>query len=106
MGLVLAPFFNIGLNLAILRSSGKLNNFIDKFIIFLNGRANTSAPFLRNFAETSFIPAALPESRRSKIFLITSSNTFENSKSLGTLHEVLVSKFVGCPWHFFLEASG
>ena len=45
-----APFLNIGFNLAILHSSGKVDNFIDKFIIFLKGRTNTLASFLRNFA--------------------------------------------------------
>ena len=46
---------NIGFNLAILHSSGKVNNFIDKFIIFFKGRANTSAPSLRNFANNFLI---------------------------------------------------
>ena len=89
MGSVLAPFLNIGFNLAILHSSGKVDNFIDKFIIFLKGRANTSALSLRNFAGIWSIPVASLVSRLSKSFLITSSDTFENSKSLNTLHEVL-----------------
>ena len=42
-------FLNISFNLAILHTSGKVDNFIDKFI-FLNGRANTSASSLRNVA--------------------------------------------------------
>ena len=81
---------NIGFNLAILHSSGQIDNFIDKFIIFLKGGANTSAPSLRNFAGIRSIAAALLVSRLSKIFLITSSDPFENSTSLDTLHEVLV----------------
>ena len=89
MGSVLAPFLNIGFNLAILHSSGKVDNFIDKFILFLKGKANTSAQSLRNFAGIWSIPAALLASWLSKIFL-TSSDTFENSKSLDTLHKVLV----------------
>ena len=89
MGSDLAPFLNIGFNLGILHSSEKVYNFIDKFIIFLNGRTNTSAPSLRTFDGIWSIPAALLVSRLSKIFLITFSDKFENSKSLDTLHEVL-----------------
>ena len=58
-------------------------NFDDKFIVFLNRRANTSASSLRNF------PATFLVSGLSKIFLITFSDTFDNSKSLDTLHEAL-----------------
>ena len=89
MGSFLAPFLKTGFNLAILHSSGKVDNFIDKLIIFLKGRANASAPSLRNFAGIWFIPAALMVSRLSKNFLITSSDSFDNSKSLDTLHEAL-----------------
>ena len=88
MGSALAPFLNIGFNLAILHSSGNIDNFIDKFII-PKGRANTSALSLRNFAGIWSIPVALPVSRLSKVFLTSCSDTFEYSKSLGTLHEVL-----------------
>ena len=86
MGSVLVPFLNIGFDLAILHSSGKVDNFIH--IVFLKGTANTSALSLRSSAGIWSIPAALLVSRLSKIFL-TSSDTFENSKSLDTLHEVL-----------------
>ena len=41
LGSVLAPFLNIDFNLAILHSSGKVDNFIGKSIIFLKGKANT-----------------------------------------------------------------
>ena len=41
----------MGFNLAILQSSEKVDSFIDKFIIFFKGRANTSALSFRNFAE-------------------------------------------------------
>ena len=47
---VLARFLNVGSNLATLHTSGKVDSFIDKFIIFLKERPNTSAPSLRNFA--------------------------------------------------------
>ena len=77
MGSALAPFLNIGFNLAILRFSGKVDNFIDKFLIFLKGRVNTSAPSLRNFDEISSIPPTLIVLRLSKIFLINSSDTFQ-----------------------------
>ena len=40
----------MGFNLAILESS-EVVSFIDKFIIFFTGRANTSALSFRNFAE-------------------------------------------------------
>ena len=89
MGSVCAPFFNIGFNLAILHSSEKFGNFIDKFIILPKGRANTSAPSLRKFAGIWSIPAALLVLRLSKILLTSYSDTFGNSKSLDTLHEVL-----------------
>ena len=89
MGSVHAPFLNIGFNLATLHSSGKVDNFIDKFIIFLKQRVNTSALSYRNVAGIESIPVALLVSRLGKIFLISSSDTFENSKSLGTLHEAL-----------------
>ena len=88
MGSVLAPFLNIGFNLAILHFSGKVDNFIDKFI-FLKGRASTSAPSLRNFAGIWSIPSALLVSRLCKIFLTSSLDTFEISKSLDMLPEVL-----------------
>ena len=88
MGSVLAPFFDIAFNLAILHSSGKVDIFIDKFIVFLKGRANT-VPSLRNLARIWSIPVALLVSALSKTFLITSSDMFDNSKSLDTLHEVL-----------------
>ena len=81
---------NIGFNLVILHSSAKIDNFIDKFNIFSKGRTNTSAPSLRNFVGIGSIPAALLVSRLSKIFLTSSSDTFGKSKSLDTLHEVLV----------------
>ena len=89
MGSVLTPFLNIGFNLAILHSSGKADGFIDKFIIFPKGRANTSAPPLRYFTGIWSIAAALLVCRLNKIFLTPSSDTFENSKLLDTLHEVL-----------------
>ena len=41
--------FEYKFNLAILHSSGKADSFIDKFIMFLKGRVNTSTPSLRNF---------------------------------------------------------
>ena len=41
LGSVLAAFLNIDFNLAILHSSGKVDNFIGKSIIFLKGKANT-----------------------------------------------------------------
>ena len=82
-------FLNAGFNLVILHSFGKVDNFIHKIIIFLNGRANTSALSLRNFAGIWSIPAALLVSRLGKIFLTSSSDTFKNSKSLDTLHKVL-----------------
>ena len=88
MGSVLGPLLNISFNLAILHSSGKVGSFNDKFIISHKGRANTSAPSLRNFACIWSIPPALLKSRLSKIFLTSFSDTFENSKSLDTLHEV------------------
>ena len=78
-------FLNIGLNLAILLFSEKADSFIVKFIIFLQGRANISAIWS--------IPAALLVSRLNKTFLITSPDTFDNSKSLVTLHEVLAYYF-------------
>ena len=78
MGSVLAPILNIGFNLAISHYSGKVDNFIDKFIIFVKGRANILASSLRSFAGIWSIPVALLVSRLSKIFLITSSDTFEN----------------------------
>ena len=46
-------FFNISFNLTIVHSSERVVSFIDKCIIFLKGRANTSARPLRNFAEIS-----------------------------------------------------
>ena len=45
-----------------------------------------SALSLRNFTGILSIPAALLVSWLKKIFLITSSDTFDNSKSLDTLH--------------------
>ena len=77
---------------------------MDKFIIFLKGKANTSAPSLRNFAGIWSIPRALMVSWLNKIFLISSSDKLENSKSLDTLQlslgvvafGCLSSKFVGC----------
>ena len=88
MGSVLAPLLNIGFNSTILHSSGKVDNFTDKFIIFLIRRANTTAPSLRNVAGIWSVLAALLVSRLGKIFSITSSDTFQFSKSLDTLHEV------------------
>ena len=82
-------FLNAGFNLVILHSSGKVDNFIHKIIIFLNGRANTSALSLRNFAGIWSIPVALLVSRLSKIFLTSSSDTFENYKLLDMFHEIL-----------------
>ena len=38
LGISPYTFLNIGFNLAISHSSGKVDNFIDKFIIFLKGR--------------------------------------------------------------------
>ena len=58
-----APFLNIGFNLAILRSSGKVGGFIDKFNIFSKGRANNSASSLRNVAGIWSSRAALLVSR-------------------------------------------
>ena len=52
LGSVLEPFFNMGFNLAILHSSGKIDRFIYTFIILLKRRAYTSALSFRNFAET------------------------------------------------------
>ena len=83
MGSVLAPFFNIGFNLATLQSSGKVDSFIDKFITFLKGKANTSALSIRHFARIWSIPVALLIWRLSKIFLTTSSDTFEKSLVIG-----------------------
>ena len=83
MRAVLARLLNIDFNLAILHSSGEFDNLISKFMIFLEGKANTTAPSL------STVPAALLASRLSKVFLINYSDTFENSKSVDTLHEVL-----------------
>ena len=76
-------------NLVVLYSSGKVDNFIDKFIILRKGRANTSAPSFRNFAVIWSIPEALLVSRLWKIYLGTFSDMFDNSKSLDTLQEVL-----------------
>ena len=64
----LAPFLNIGFNLAILHSSGKVDSFIDEFIMFLKGRANTSAPSLKHFAEIWFIPVALLTAQKNEVF--------------------------------------
>ena len=81
MGSVLATFLNIDFNLAILHSSGNVDNFIEKFVVFLKGRVNSSDLSIRSFAGIWSIPVALLVSRLSKIFLITSSDTFDNSKS-------------------------
>ena len=82
--------FIIGFNLTILHSSGKVDCFINKFIIFFKGRANILAPSFRNVAGIWSISAALLVSRLSKIFLITSSDNFDSTKLLDLLHEVLV----------------
>ena len=84
---------NIGFNLAILHSSGKVDSFIDRFIILVKGRTKTSAPSLRNL---SSIPATLLVSRLSKIFSITSSDTFDNSESLDTFQKSLGVVVFGC----------
>ena len=102
---VLAPFLNIGFNLAILHSSGNVDDFINKFIIFLKGRVNTSAPFLKNVPGIWSIPVALLLSRLSKTFLITSSDAFDNSVLGVVVFGCLTSKFVGCLWQILLEAS-
>ena len=69
-------------------SYGKVDSFVDQFITFLKGRANTFGLPLRIFAGIWF-PAVLLVLRLSKIFLITSSETFDNLKLLDTLNEVL-----------------
>ena len=90
LGSVLAPFLKTGLIQQFCTRLGRLINFL----LFLKGRANTSAPSLRNFAGIWSIPAILLASRLSKIFLKASSDRFENSKALDTLHEVLAQQFL------------
>ena len=59
MGSVLAPFLNIGFNLTILHFSRKIGSFIDKYIIFIKIRANTSAPSFGNLAGIWSTPMSL-----------------------------------------------
>ena len=80
---------HIGFSLVILHSSEKFDSSLDKLIIFLEESANTFALSFRSCAGIWYIPAALLVLRLSKMFLITSSDKFDNSKSLDTLHEVL-----------------
>ena len=86
---MIAPFFNIGFNLAILHSSAKDDRFIDEFIIFLKRISNNLAQSFGNIAGTWSIPVTLLVLRLSKIFLIISSGTSDNSRSLDMLHKFL-----------------
>ena len=58
-------FLNNGINLAILHLSGKVDNFIDKFMISQIGFVNTAAPYFKNLEDISFIPGGLETSRQS-----------------------------------------
>ena len=78
-------------NLAVLHSSQKLNRFINNFlIIFLKERANTSAPPFRNLVFSSVFTVI----KVKQLFLISSSDRFDNSKSLDALHKVVPQQFL------------
>ena len=78
---------NISCNLAILDSPGKIDSFIEKFTISLNGRGNTIGLSFRCLAGIWSIPAAVLVSRLSKI-LITSSGT--SDKLLDVLRSLVI----------------
>ena len=64
LGSVFNPHLNNGIKLAILRLSGKVDNFIGKFMISQIGFVSTSAPSFKNLGDISSIPGTLETSRQ------------------------------------------
>ena len=58
---------------------GKVDNFIDKFMISQIGFFNTSTPSFKNLGDISSIPGALETSRRRRNLLVMSSVMHKSS---------------------------
>ena len=91
---------NIRFNLAMLHSSGKVDNLI---VIFFN----TSPPSLRNFAGIWSIPVALLVYLFNNFFRYIWQFIGYIAWGLGVVFfGCLANKLFGCFWQFFLEDSG